>query len=269
MFKTRLLSGIVLVAILLAGILLGNWVFWALILFVSLVGLYELYKLEHIEKTPMYAAAVIGTVIYALALKFNVFWGFVIFVFFGLFIALAMIYVLTFPKYKATQFILAFFSFFYVPVMLFCLYLIRSMPHGILLIWLVIIASWGCDTGAYCVGMRLGKHKLAPVLSPKKSIEGAVGGVVVSAVIGLIFSLIFGNRMDIFAHPVAVCVIISVAGAVLSQFGDLTASAIKRHYEIKDYGTLIPGHGGIMDRFDSVIFISPVIYMLLVAFTLL
>ena len=269
MFKTRLLSGIVLVAILLAGILLGGWVFWALILFVSIVGLYELYKLEHLEKTGLFAAAVVCTVVYAFALRFGVPAQLYVFVFFGMFVALAMIYVLTYPKYKAPQFILAFFSFFYVPVMLFCLYLCRSMEQGILLIWLVFIASWGCDTGAYCVGMKFGKHKLAPVLSPKKSIEGAVGGVVVSAVLGLVFSLIFGKQMVIFSHPVLSCTVISAAGAVLSQFGDLTASAIKRHYEIKDYGTLIPGHGGIMDRFDSVIFISPVIYGLIVLFTML
>ena len=117
------------------------------------------------------------------------------------------------------------------------------------------ICSWGCDTCAYCVGMLIGKHKMAPVLSPKKSIEGAVGGVVGAALLGVAYAAVLHNDMIAYA-------IICAVGALISMVGDLAASAIKRNQGIKDYGKLIPGHGGILDRFDSVIFTAPIIYFL-------
>ena len=111
--------------------------------------------------------------------------------------------------------------------------------------------------------MMIGKHKLAPVLSPKKSIEGAVGGVVGAAAAGALFGAYLDNvlYMENFAFILAV---VGGAGSVISQVGDLAASAIKRNHEIKDYGKLIPGHGGIMDRFDSVIFTAPITYFLII-----
>ena len=109
--------------------------------------------------------------------------------------------------------------------------------------------------------MLLGKHKLAPVLSPKKSVEGAVGGVVGAALLGAIYAAVVGSHLEA-ENPVITYAIICAVGALISMVGDLAASAIKRNHNIKDYGTLIPGHGGIMDRFDSVIFTAPVIYYL-------
>ena len=133
------------------------------------------------------------------------------------------------------------------------------MPDGKYLVWLIVLSSWGCDTCAYAVGMLIGKHKLAPVLSPKKSIEGAIGGVVGAALIGYIYGMFF------WLDPPE-CALLCAVGAVVSQVGDLAASAIKRNHNIKDYGHLIPGHGGILDRFDSVIFTAPIIYILAVIF---
>ena len=115
---------------------------------------------------------------------------------------------------------------------------------------------------AYCTGMLIGKHKMAPILSPKKSIEGAVGGVVGAMLIGVIYTLIFQNHITIFQNPVVSVALLSGVGALISMIGDLAASAIKRNHKIKDYGKLIPGHGGILDRFDSVIFTAPVVYYL-------
>ena len=108
----------------------------------------------------------------------------------------------------------------------------------------------------------IGKHKLAPVLSPKKSIEGSVGGIVGSALVGALF----GYFMDVTLETqqlVLILPIVGGVGSVISQVGDLAASAVKRNFEIKDYGKLIPGHGGIMDRFDSVIFTAPITYFLI------
>jgi phosphatidate cytidylyltransferase len=105
--------------------------------------------------------------------------------------------------------------------------------------------------------MLIGKHKMAPVLSPKKSVEGGIGGVVGAALLGAIYGALTGG-------PVFEYALICTVGALISMVGDLAASAIKRNQGIKDYGNLIPGHGGILDRFDSVIFTAPVIYFLAV-----
>lgn len=127
---------------------------------------------------------------------------------------------------------------------------------------MIFISSWICDTCAYLSGMAIGKHKLAPVLSPKKSIEGAVGGVVGAGLVGALFGWLVLERVFADQNITWIAAVICAAGAVISQVGDLAASGIKRNHNIKDYGKLIPGHGGIMDRFDSVLFTAPIIYYL-------
>lgn len=158
---------------------------------------------------------------------------------------------------------MAFFGLFYVPVMLSYLYLVRVMPDGAYLVWLVFFSSWGCDTSAYCVGMLIGKHKMTPVLSPKKTIEGGIGGIVGAGLLGFIYGSIFGTHMQELANPQITCAIACAIAGMISQIGDLAASAIKRNHNIKDYGNLIPGHGGILDRFDSMLFTAPAIYFAL------
>ncbi len=170
-------------------------------------------------------------------------------------ILILFVYVFGYPKYHAEQVMAAFFGVVYVAVMLSFIYLTRSLPDGKFLVWLIFLCSWGCDTCAYCVGMLIGKHKMAPVLSPKKSIEGAVGGVAGAALLGVIYAAATQGKMAEYA-------LICAVGALISMVGDLAASAIKRNQNIKDYGKLIPGHGGILDRFDSVIITAPVIYYL-------
>lgn len=180
------------------------------------------------------------------------------------FLGTMFVYVFTFPRYQASQVMSSFFCVLYAPVLLSFLYLTRCLENGVYIVWMILIASWICDTCAYLAGMAFGRHKLAPVLSPKKSIEGAVGGVLGSALAGALFGWLFVERVvpDIsFTWRFA---LIGAVGAVFSQVGDLAASAIKRNRGIKDYSGLIPGHGGIMDRFDSVSFAAPVIYILVV-----
>ena len=175
-------------------------------------------------------------------------------------------YVFTYPKYKTEQVLAVFFGVFYVAVMLSYVYQIRMLERGAYIVWLVFLCSWGCDTCAYCVGVLFGKHKMSPKLSPKKSVEGAVGGVVGSVLLTFLYVWIFRSAMDVTLNEAVILSAISGVGALISMVGDLTASAIKRNYEIKDYGNLIPGHGGILDRFDSVIFTAPIIYYLAVYF---
>ncbi len=169
--------------------------------------------------------------------------------------------VFSYPAYHADQLFAVFFGVFYVTVMLSYIYQIRMLPGGAFTVWLVFICSWGCDTCAYCVGMLIGKHKMAPKLSPKKSVEGGVGGIAGAALIGILYALAI-NHWGHAGAEVFSFAVIGAAGGAISQIGDLGASAIKRNYGIKDYGKLIPGHGGILDRFDSVIFTAPIIYYL-------
>ena len=125
-------------------------------------------------------------------------------------------------------------------------------------VWMVMITAFVTDTCAYFSGVFFGKHKMTPVISPKKTWEGAVGGVIGTIIVSGIFGFVF-------MRPLLVdCMVIGLLGAVISMFGDLTASIFKRKMGIKDYGSLIPGHGGILDRFDSVLFTAPVIYYYIV-----
>lgn len=257
MFKTRLISGIVLVIIALATIISGSWILFFTLLAVSLIGMRELYKVmkisdEHV--TVLEFVGYLGAVLYYIAMKAD-FGNYGTMAIIISMILILFVYVFGYPKYHAEQVMAAFFGVVYVAVMLSFIYLTRSLPDGKFLVWLIFLCSWGCDTCAYCVGMLIGKHKMAPVLSPKKSIEGAIGGVAGAALLGVIYAAATQGKMAEYA-------LICAVGALISMVGDLAASAIKRNQNIKDYGKLIPGHGGILDRFDSVIITAPVIYYL-------
>ena len=257
MFKTRLISGIVLVIIALATIISGSWILFFTLLAVSLIGMRELYKVmkvsdEHV--TVLELVGYLGAVLYYIAMKAD-FGNYGTMAIIISMILILFVYVFGYPKYNTQQILAGFFGVFYVAVMLSYIYQTRILPGGIFTVWLVFVCSWGCDTCAYCVGMLIGKHKMAPVLSPKKSIEGAVGGVAGAALLGVIYAAATQGKMAEYA-------LICAVGALISMVGDLAASAIKRNQNIKDYGKLIPGHGGILDRFDSVIITAPVIYYL-------
>ena len=178
--------------------------------------------------------------------------------------AVMAVYVVSFPKYTSDQVSMVYFGVIYVAVMLSFIYQTRNLEDGLFLVGLVFLCSWGCDTCAYCVGVLIGKHKMAPKLSPKKSIEGAVGGLAGAALLGALYALAINRWGGTTVSP-AEFALICFVGGMISMIGDLAASAIKRDHDIKDYGKLIPGHGGILDRFDSVIFTAPVIYFMAMA----
>ena len=169
-------------------------------------------------------------------------------------------------------------------IVIFCFYsfirlkeLLPVEEYGydaVFFILLILCFAWGGDTCAYFAGRAFGKHKLCPVVSPKKTVEGAIGGVLGTMVFGVIITLVYSvaaNRMEAFTRSnigVSMYVIIALLGcvaAVLGIYGDLFASVVKRQCGIKDYGTIFPGHGGILDRFDSVMFIAPFVTMVITA----
>lgn len=261
MFKTRLLSGIVLVILAIGMIVGGGNILLYSTLAISIIGMYELCRVFQVEKTPLSIVAYISAALYYLNLHFQIVPD-AMMIGMAFLIIMMFIYVFSYPKYEAKHLMAVFFSFFYVAVMLSYVYQIRCLNNGLYLAFLIFICSWGCDTSAYCVGKLIGKHKMSPILSPKKSVEGAIGGVVGTALLTVIYLFVFRTQMGIGTGQIAVLAVISAIAAAISMVGDLTASAIKRNYDIKDYGNLIPGHGGILDRFDSMIITAPIIYYL-------
>ena len=264
MFKTRLLSGIVLVIIALATIIPGGIVLFATLAAISLIGMQELYKAMRVHENQAGSLEIMGyagAMVYYLTLLLDREEFSLIAILFAL-VLIMSVYVFTYPKYHADQIMAAMFGVIYVAVMLSYIYKTRNLEGGAWLVGLIFIRSWGSDTCAYCVGMLIGKHKMAPVLSPKKSVEGGVGGVVGAALLGALYAVVIAKWNPASGHTALMYALICAVGALISMVGDLAASAIKRNKEIKDYGRLIPGHGGILDRFDSVIFTAPFIYFL-------
>lgn len=281
MFRTRLLSGIILVVLAFVIIWAGGPVMAAALCVISLIAYRELTKATGVytegagtnglERLGFGIIVAYYAVLYA-GMRTEPYNRGVIYCLLVFFLILSFFsfmchYVFTFPAYKAQQVMAAFFDWIYAPLLLSFLYIIREgWQHGFYLVWLVFLCSWGSDTCAYCVGVLFGKHKMTPKLSPKKSIEGAIGGVVGAAVLFALYTNFVINSFSAGQYSLdwSVAMLLGAVGALASMVGDLTASAVKRDHDIKDYGKLIPGHGGIMDRFDSVIVAAPLIFLGLV-----
>ncbi len=261
MFITRTISGAVLLALTILMVVLGGSWLLCFVTAVSLIGIFELYRAFGMEKTPFAWIGYVGTAGIAAVLAVGRA-DLILMVIAAAFLVEMAAYVFTYPKHHAAEVTPAVFGLIYVPLMLSFIYRTRTAQDGTYTVWLIYISAWGADTCAYLVGRAIGKHKMAPVLSPKKSIEGAVGGVAGAAIIGAVYGFIFRGSLTEFTNPAAFCALIGACGSLISMVGDLAASAVKRDHQIKDYGKLIPGHGGIMDRFDSIIFTAPVIFYL-------
>lgn len=265
--KQRTISAVILVIAALAAILPGGIILALTLYAISIIGFFELTKACGVRvggkrNTLEWIGVLCITLYYFVTyLVQDTTYSMELIIF--MLIALMFVYVFGFSKYHANQVMNTFFSLIYAPVMLSFVFLTRQLENGIYLVWMIFISSWISDTFAYLVGVMVGKHKLAPVLSPKKSIEGAIGGVVGAAIAGALFGVYLDHVLGT-AKFMIVLAIVGGVGSVISQVGDLAASAIKRNHEIKDYGKLIPGHGGIMDRFDSVIFTAPITYFLII-----
>ncbi len=163
----------------------------------------------------------------------------------------------------------------YLVISMGSIWLAREL-YGTLTMLLIFICAWATDTSAYFAGRFFGKHKLIPRVSPNKTVEGSIGGIIGAAAVCVIYFLIahkispsgFNMLRNVNSYYIFVA-IYGVLGGLLSQAGDLAASAIKRDSDIKDFGWIFPGHGGFMDRFDSVMYIAPILHLLMMIFTLI
>lgn len=267
MFWTRLASGITLLMIAIASLYVGEWSLLVLLFLCSMVAYRELTKVFGVNagKSKFSTPEIIGflgVIAYYAAVYFSRDRVILLMCIVTLFLAEMFVYVIAFPKYKDSQIMSSVFSFLYAPVLLAFVYLTRAGENGIYLVWLILISSWGCDTCAYAVGMLIGRKKIFPKLSPKKSLEGCIGGTLGCALIGGLYGYFVVEKILPGQNIALVIAFICAVAGIMSMVGDLAASAIKRDHGIKDYGKLIPGHGGVMDRFDSMTVTAPVIYFL-------
>ena len=153
-------------------------------------------------------------------------------------------------------------SIVYIPFLFSFLKLLLMMENGRVFIWFVIMGAFACDTFAYLIGCKFGKRKLCPDVSPKKTIEGSIAGILGVVITYIIIYVIARFSLGIYLN-IWIIMLMAVVSGIIGQFGDLAASSIKRFCKIKDFGLIMPGHGGILDRCDSIMFVAPIVYMIL------
>jgi phosphatidate cytidylyltransferase len=261
-FWIRVFSGICLIAAAILVVGFGGMVLFISTLIISMIGLYELYRVLKMENEPIgWIGYIAGALYYYLMYRGYTYNEMLVFI--SALMAMMAVFVFTFPRYRTEQISVGFFGIFYVVVMLSYVFRVRSLSDGKYMVWMIFLSSWGSDSCAYLVGMLIGKHHITPILSPKKTWEGCVGGVIGAGILGFIYGSLVGNYLIEIEHPAFSCAFACAFSGIISQIGDFAASAIKRDHGIKDYGDLIPGHGGILDRFDSMLFTAPAIYFAL------
>jgi len=261
----RVISSIIGLPILIAIIMSKNAIIiQSSILIIILIGLVEFYRSFEGFDMRFGMIGIVFSIIYLIFFmpKFNSQFGLFIFVFSLFLIFYSVIF---YKKTNVKNATITFVSFFYITYTLsFILQIINMNSLGSVLVWLVFIIAWSGDTFACLIGRRFGKRKLTPVVSPKKSIEGFIAGIIGASIFSYLYGLLILNFIEININNfLFVCIVLGIVGSIVSQFGDLAASLIKRFNNVKDFGKLIPGHGGVIDRFDSIILLAPLVYYVL------
>lgn len=252
----RVISGVIGIPILIGIVYYGGLTLFLSVMAVCLMGLREFYQAVAVKEIKtinlvgyISAIMILSSFYYAFSVNY------LLFTIVLTFLLLSIIILLN-TKYTVLDGTITFIGIIYVALFLGHVILISRTSNSIA-IWLVFITAFGTDTFAYFSGYFFGKRKLCPHISPKKTVEGAIGGMIGTIVFSGVFGYIFLRD-----HLTAV-LLIGFVGSIFSQAGDLTASLIKRRVGIKDFGNIMPGHGGVLDRFDSIIFTAPVVYYFL------
>lgn len=259
--KQRLITGIVAGALFLGITMLGGAWYNLLILLMALIGLYEFIRM--IDVSAFSGTAFIGYIGILLLMFPSLLSELGIMLSLNQILWLVMLLLLiatvtTKNKVTIRTAGLMFIGIVYVGIGFYYIAVTRQLPGGLFWTFLLLASIWGSDAGAYFVGKAIGKNKLWPMISPNKTIEGAAGGIVIAILIALLFAGFSGGLLS-FGRAV----LIGLSASVVGQLGDLAQSAYKRVYGIKDSGTLLPGHGGILDRCDSWIFVFPFVHMVM------
>ena len=259
--KTRIITGVVAAALFIPFVVYGKLPFTRLVYVIAAVGIYEILRMKKI-------------VIYSVPGILSLFATFVMLMpnaweqqviewttysklelLFITAILLLIYSVLVKNQFTFDDVAFVILSTIYVGIGFY--YLIATRDAGLAYIIFALLVVWTTDSGAYFTGRRFGKNKLWPEISPNKTIEGFVGGIVIAVVAVIIMQLI--SPFDV---SWGVLILIAIVSSIFGQMGDLVESAIKRHYDVKDSGNILPGHGGILDRFDSLLFVLPLLNLL-------
>lgn len=263
--KTRILTAVVLVPLLLAVLLAAPKILTAILFCVlcavgALEILYNTKLINHFRMT-VYSVLIAAFIPMWCYYGMDNRWGLAaVFVFVAL---LFMEAILSYPTVKFESICICLTGGLLIPYLLSSLVRIIASPVGRYVILVPFIVAFLSDSGAYFIGCRFGRHKLAPLISPKKSIEGVFGGAAAAILGMMIYALVmqFGFKFQV---NYGFALVYAILGSMAGVFGDLCFSVIKRQSGIKDYGNLFPGHGGVLDRFDSMILVSPLIELLLI-----
>lgn len=257
MMNNRYLGALVLSPFIIF-LFMGGIVLKYIVLALSLGGMYELYKVSKANGiNPITYAGYLLCIVYYIMLGRSTTFEFIF-----LLTIMALLLLFCIPvfdtRFNYVDIAVTLLSFLYIPIFFSFIVLVENMHHGNYFVWLIFISAWMCDTSAYYSGRFFGKHKLCPKVSPKKTIEGSIGGLIGStAACGAFGLFVISRGINV---SVIHFLIIGLFCGIISQFGDLTASSIKRYAGVKDYSNLIPGHGGILDRFDSILFTSVIVF---------
>lgn len=264
--KTRVLTSLICAPVLII-ILLGPPLLVTLtVIAASVAGLYEYYKaVGLLEHKPLCAMGFLAACIIPPGLMLSV--SEVLILVYVYVVALFLIMLILNKRISINSVAMLVLGIIYIPYFLSYVVHIRSMEFGRFFIWFVFIGAFSTDTCAYFAGRFFGKHKLSPNISPKKTIEGAIGGVLGAGLVFVLFGVIannlFAGFLDGKHFSLSVLFVFGIISAVISEVGDLVASSIKRCYDIKDFGNILPGHGGILDRCDSIILVAPTVFLFL------
>ncbi len=264
----RIITAVVAIALFVPVCIFSDYIVFPIVMSIlSIIGVYEVAKCVGQHKSwaltiPMYiVAGALPMARYYLLKQSHFFMLAMICIFFMLMYCLAYV-MFRKNKDKITDITTLYALFVYVVGCFSSIVCVRYMASGKYIYLLVFLGAWVCDTFAYFTGKFLGKHKLIPEISPKKTIEGSIGGIVFTigafALYCFIVNKFWGDKVQL---SYITLIILGLFASIISQIGDLVASAVKRQYDVKDYGSLFPGHGGVLDRFDSVMLVAPVTYI--------
>ncbi len=257
----RTISALVGLPILLYTVYTGGLLMDVFTSIVSLIGLYEFYNcFKGINISPFKLIGYITTMCAYVCLVMNLGVTFLYMTFMILLFLTMIVYVHRRTENSFYEAVITVFGFTYITISLIHIPMLDRLDGGII-IWYPFILAFVTDTFAYFSGRFFGKHKLIPDVSPNKTKEGSVGGIIGTTIVSIVFALIFDSSLAIFAG------VIGFFGSMFSQYGDLLASKIKRTVGIKDFGNIMPGHGGVLDRFDSIIVTSPFVFYAYILYT--
>lgn len=253
---TRLISSAVLITLLIVSLFIGKPAFLVIAFLVNTIGLYEYANVVDKDTDKFALSKILYIIIGTCPLVIALINGKAIAYFVPVLLMLTSMMFILCGKFKADYTIYSFFGLVYLSTTVaFMVNLLNQLSsrQGIGIIMFAVLIAVVTDSFAYLFGMKFGKHKLCPAISPKKSIEGSVGGFLSAIVAGIILYFVY-SRFSIVSLSFIDCLILAVIDSILCQFGDLTASMVKRNFDVKDYGDLIPGHGGVLDRIDGILF---------------